>query len=242
MAGTSRARLVLILAAVVFLSSCSTDGRPVRAANEPFGGDDQTTSTTDAPGDDESPAKNGEAFRVFAGTGAPKVTVTVIADLACPACKVFESTFGPVLDAYRGDPDVAVDYRVISFLDRMSSDRYSSRAANASHCVWHAAEATPAHTQDWREFQSIMFENQPPEGGPGLSTTQLAQFATTAGMPSANRCILESKRSSDVSAVTRAVTNDPTFQGTPTVKINGDTYTPTTPTALKSAIDQAKRN
>ncbi|GAC78197.1 DsbA family protein [Gordonia malaquae] len=240
MVGNSRAAMAVTLAAVGLLSACSIDGNAVRAANEPPVENVQTTSATDAPRGDES-TTTGEVFRIFAGTGAPKVTVTVIADLACPACKLFESTFGPVLDAYRGDPDVAVDYQVISFLDRMSSDNYSSRAANASHCVWHSAETTPAHAQDWRKFQRLAFENQPNEGGPGLPSTELSQFATTAGVPSAARCILESQRATEVSSSTRAVTNDPTFQGTPTVKINGATYTPGTPTALKSAIDQAKR-
>lgn len=233
MAGNARALLIPIIATVVFVGACSTDGTAVRVPDE----NGQTTSTTDIPRSGESPATNSEAFRIFAGTGSPTVTVTVIADLACPACKVFESTFAPVLDAYRGDSDVAVDYQVISFLDRMSSDDYSSRAANASHCVWHAADTT----QKWRRFQSLAFENQPSEGGPGLASTELSQFATMAGVPSASRCIQESQRASEVSATTRAVTNDPTFRGTPTVLINGDTHTPSSPTALKSAIDQAKR-
>ncbi|MFR9752936.1 DsbA family protein [Nocardia sp. 004] len=145
-----------------------------------------------------------------------KVTVRVVADMQCPACKAFEDANGQVLTDAVNNGTAAVEYNVVAFLDRMSSTEYSSRTANASYCV---AEADPAKYQAWL---ATMFERQPTEGGAGLPDEELIQIAKDAGYTddTVAACISDRKydkyvqaRSADVSASG--------INATPTVFVDG---------------------
>ncbi|MFI6172643.1 DsbA family protein [Nocardia sp. NPDC051052] len=123
------------------------------------------------------------------GDPGAKVTVRVVADLQCPACKGFEAANARVLEDAATSGSALVEYNVISFLDRASSTQYSSRAGNASYCV---AEADPSKYQAWL---AAMFEQQPTEGGDGLPDDQLIEIARTAGYadPTVAQCITDRK-------------------------------------------------
>ncbi|GED99885.1 hypothetical protein nbrc107696_03320 [Gordonia spumicola] len=221
----ARAVTAALAASTLALGACTVDGAPRRAA-------DVAATTADASGD--------TTFRIHAGT-TPKVVVTVIEDLACPACALFESRFGSTLDAYAADPDVAVDYLVISFLDRMSADDYSSRAANASHCVWNNPDDQARQQSIWRGFQHAAFRVQPDEGGAGLPDDRLVRLADQAGATKAASCITGRQLATQVKRTTSTVTDDSRFAGTPTVRIDDADYTLSSPEALRAAIDEAKR-
>ncbi|PXX65077.1 protein-disulfide isomerase [Nocardia tenerifensis] len=149
------------------------------------------------------------------GKPGAKVTVRVVADLQCPACKGFESANSQVLDENVKNGTIAVEYNVIAFLDRMSSTRYSTRAANASYCV---AEADPAKYMAW---VTSMFAQQPPEGSAGLPNEKLVQIAKDAGYPdSVASCITDVKYDKYIQARTNDVLNSG-IESTPSVFVNG---------------------
>ena len=107
--------------------------------------------------------------------GAP-VTVTVYEDMMCPYCGLFEQVSSDKLKEYAESGDVEVRYHVVSFLDRASEDRYSTRAANALAVVHDTAGPEVAV-----EFHDALFANQPEEGGAGLSDEQMIDMAVEAG-------------------------------------------------------------
>src|SRR6202044_2076070 len=62
----------------------------------------------------------------------------------------------------------------MNFLDEISPTRYSSRAA--------AASAAASDAGMFHEYARVLFEDQPPEGGPGLSDGQLIELGEGIGI------------------------------------------------------------
>ncbi|MQY30144.1 DsbA family protein [Nocardia aurantia] len=150
------------------------------------------------------------------GKPGAKVTVRVVADLQCPACKAFEAANGQVIEDEVNNGTAAVEYNIIAFLDKMSSGtRYSSRAANAAYCV---ADADPSKFLPWL---ITMYQKQPPENGTGLTDETLVQIAQDAGYtdPATAQCITDHRYDSYVQKVTKDVLNSG-IQATPTVFVN----------------------
>ena len=139
----------------------------IAVALQQGGGEGQTSTPPDnvvdeyalAMGDDDAP-----------------VEVTVYEDMMCPYCGLFEQVSSDRLKEYAESGDVQVRYHVVSFLDRASEDRYSTRAANALAVVLDTAGREAAVA-----FHDALFENQPEEGGAGLSDEQLIEMAVEAG-------------------------------------------------------------
>lgn len=153
----------------------------------------------------------------------PKAVVNIVEDFQCPACQSFEQSFGGALNELAQNSQVAIDYHPIAFLDRMSSTNYSSRAMNASVCV---AEST-AKEGDWTKwltFHNALFAQQPSEGGSGLPDSDLIRIARDAGAEGITDCINNNQFGQWVAKVTGDVTKNPDFQGTPWVRINGETF------------------
>ncbi|ALG85684.1 DsbA family protein [Gordonia phthalatica] len=169
----------------------------------------------------------------------PKAVVTLVEDFQCPACRDFESTFGSTVEELAKNPQVAIDYHPIAFLNRMSTTDYSSRAMNASVCV---AEST-AKQGDWsiwRKFHGLLFAKQPAEGGSGLPDSDLISMAREAGANGITDCINNNQFGQWVTKATEKVTSNPDFQGTPWVRVNGTTFNPQEgPEGLKKAVDAA---
>ncbi|MEU1984351.1 thioredoxin domain-containing protein [Nocardia sp. NPDC019395] len=146
-----------------------------------------------------------------------KVTVRVVMDLQCPVCKAFEEANGAVLEGAVRDGTAAVEYSVISFLDRASTTEYSSRAGNASFCV---ADSGVDNYQPWL---SEMFARQPAEGGDGLPDSELIDIAESAGYtePAVAQCITDRHYDTYLGTKTDEVL-DSGVNGTPTVYVNDE--------------------
>ncbi|MFF3574266.1 DsbA family protein [Nocardia jiangxiensis] len=149
-----------------------------------------------------------------------KVTVRVVMDLQCPYCKMFEANNGSVLEGAVRDHTAAVEYSVITFLDRASTTQYSSRAGNASFCV---ANSGLEHYQSWL---AAMFAQQPEEGSDGLTDDQLIRIAKTAGYAedAVAQCIINRSYDTYLRAKTKAVLAGG-VNSTPTVTVNGKQIT-----------------
>jgi protein-disulfide isomerase len=122
------------------------------------------------------PPANTDGYAVVVGDAAADTTLTFYEDPQCPACRDFEAQVSDAVDSGIADGTVKVEYHTVSFLDRVSTNEYSSRAANALYVV-----ADQAGPDVFKAFHGLLFANQPAEGGPGPEDDQLVQWAVEAG-------------------------------------------------------------
>ncbi len=166
------------------------------------------------------------------GTNNPKAVVTFYEDFLCPACGNFERTFGPTVSKLIDVGAIAADYSMVAILDSPRNQDYSSRAGAAAVCV--ADESIDA----FRRFHAALYSTgiQPQEGGSSFpDNAKLIELAREAGVVGkVPDCINSGKHVTDVQAEAGAAG----ITGTPTIKINGAVYQPSTPDALVAKIKE----
>ncbi len=164
------------------------------------------------------------------GTSNPKAVVTFYEDFLCPACGNFERTFGPTVSKLIDIGAIAADYSMVAILDNQKNQNYSSRAGAAALCV--ADESIDA----FRRFHSALFSTdiQPDERGTSFpDNARLIEIARVDGVVGkVPDCINSGKYLSRVAGEAAAAH----ITATPTIKINGQDYEPSTPDALVSKI------
>lgn len=122
--------------------------------------------------------QNGDGIAV--GTGP--VTVDAYIDFICPFCRSFEEENGPAIDSLVDRGLITLVYHPLGFLDRLSTTRYSTRAAAASGCA--------SDGDYFRPYLYALYANQPAEGSAGLSEEQLVQLGVQGGLDQDfSRCI-----------------------------------------------------
>jgi len=126
-----------------------------------------------------------EGDGIVVGDGAVRVDAYV--DFQCPFCRQFELSSGPALASMVADGRINLVYHPMSFLDQVSTTRYSSRAAASSGCASDGGK--------FREYAGALFVNQPPEGGAGLSDEELVSMGVSVGLPESafGSCVLGGK-------------------------------------------------
>ncbi|WP_063047101.1 DsbA family protein [Nocardia pseudovaccinii] len=209
---SNRAVVVLVtVAAVLFVVVGVVGVVVVQKSNVTSG-----VATAAGAGSGTTPAGVTATGAVRIGDSNAKVVVRVVADLQCPACKQFEKRNAKTLEDAAKNGTAIIEYDVISFLDRASSTKYSSRAANASYCV-----AGQDHSK-YQGWFAAMFEQQPAEGGSGLPDSKLVEIAKNAGYtdPSVAQCITDRKYDTYLRDKTEQVLNGD-VNATPTVFVNG---------------------
>jgi protein-disulfide isomerase len=163
------------------------------------------------------------------GSDEPKVVLSMYEDFLCPHCGVFEQQFGPTVSKLIDSGAVAADYYMVAILDRQG-DGYSSRAANAAYCV--ADESNEA----FRRFHAALFAQQPQEGaGAYPDNARLIEIARQAGVSGGVPDCINKGRYTEM---TQGLAQAAGIQATPTIKINGQDYTPTTPDALVAKVKE----
>jgi protein-disulfide isomerase len=164
------------------------------------------------------------------GTSNPKAVVTFYEDFLCPACGNFERTFGPTVSKLIDTGAIAADYSMVAILDNAKNQNYSSRAGAAAKCV--ADENMDA----FRRFHSALYSSsiQPDERGASFpDNAKLIELAREAGAAGkVPDCINSGKYLAAITAEAGAAS----INATPTIKINGDNYEPSTPDALVAKI------
>ncbi|WP_445161266.1 DsbA family protein [Mycobacterium sp. Dal123C01] len=164
------------------------------------------------------------------GSSNPKAVVTFYEDFLCPACGNFERTFGPTVSKLIDAGAVAADYSMVAILDSSKNQNYSSRAGAAALCV--ADESMDA----FRRFHTALFTTQvqPDERGTSFpDNAKLIEYARQAGVVGkVPDCVNSGKYLSKVSGEAAASN----VTATPTIKINGENYDPSTPDALVAKI------
>ncbi|GAA1534773.1 hypothetical protein GCM10009827_061160 [Dactylosporangium maewongense] len=153
-------------------------------------------------------------------TGTGPVTVTIYLDYLCPYCGRFERANSGDLERLVAAGTIRLELHPLAFLDRASQGtRYSTRTANAVATV---ADRSPAKVL---AFSAALFEQQPAEGGPGLTDQRIAAIATGAGVPTDVAASFTERRFERWVATS----TDWAFQhggvtGTPTVLVNGKVF------------------
>ena len=116
-----------------------------------------------------------EGDGVMVGRGPVRVDAFI--DFLCPFCRQFELSAGLALADLVAGGEVSLVYHPLNFLDEASTTGYSTRAAAASGCA--------ADGGRFVAYAHALFVNQPPEGGPGLSDTELAALGRHVGLAGA---------------------------------------------------------
>ena len=157
-----------------------------------------------------------ESDGVLLGLG--QVRVDAFIDFLCPFCRRFELSAGPTLAGLVSNDVISLAYHPMNFLDEASTTNYSTRAAAASGCA--------ADQERFADYAHALFENQPPEGGPGLTDDELAGLGVATGLAAAfTSCVAMAPYLEWPSYVTaRAVALG--VSGTPTVLVNGAAVAP----------------
>jgi protein-disulfide isomerase len=167
------------------------------------------------------------------GSDDPKVVLSLYEDFLCPHCGQFEQQFGPTVRKLISSGAIAADYYMVAILDRQGNG-YSSRAANAAYCV--ADESVDA----FQRFHDALFQQQPAEGaGVYPDNARLIEVARQAGAGGGVPDCINKGRYVEMSQGLAAATG---IQATPTIRINGQDYSPTTPDALVAKIKETVGN
>ncbi|UVI35481.1 DsbA family protein [Brevibacterium spongiae] len=136
-----------------------------------------------------------------AGTKKDAATVTVYLDFQCPACQAFEQANASMLKKLADEGSVVINYKPVSFLDRMSSgNEYSTRAANLAACV---VDSQPDKAVGLFE---ALYAQQPEEGGEGRTDEELLKVAEKVGVDTSKTL------SSDAEQTVKSCVTDKSFE------------------------------
>jgi protein-disulfide isomerase len=168
------------------------------------------------------------------GSADPKAVVTLYEDFLCPNCAAWEAEFGPTVSKLIDIGAIAADYSMLAILDKPRTHNYSSRAGGAALCV--ADESKDI----FRRFHSELFspDIQPSEAGISFpDNAWLVERARQAGVnvgPGSKvaDCINSGKYADKVAAEAPRVE----IFATPTIKVNGDAFSPQSPQELVAKI------
>lgn len=179
----------------------------------------RTASTTSTSRDPNAVPKGATGFGggMVLNPGAPATapTLEIFEDPQCPACKQFETVYGPTVETIVKSNQAKVVVHTMTFLDDMLRNDSSARAANAAMC---AAEQGRFH-----EYVKASYAGQPAREGAGYSNADLETFAGQAIMPDLTTwrtCSTEKWFAAHVQAIETA-SEKAGVNGTPTVRING---------------------
>jgi protein-disulfide isomerase len=160
---------------------------------------------------------SGDGYTVVVGQASAPVTVDLYEDFQCPVCRRFESTDAGTLASLVRAGTVQLHYHPMAFLDTSANGRYSTRALDAA-----AAVLTAAGPDGFQRFHDLLYADQPPEGGSGLSDEQLVQLAAQAGAsgPAVEQAVRNVSYGGWAAAATDRASRDG-VTATPTVLVGG---------------------
>ncbi|MBN4925927.1 thioredoxin domain-containing protein [Hoyosella rhizosphaerae] len=155
------------------------------------------------------------------GSDDAPIVIELYEDYKCEGCQRFYHLYGQNIARHIDEGSLAVEYRTLAILDRISeTGTYSTRAAAAATCVANTGDGAVFHA-----FHSDLLE-QRPRGREELSPTELADIARNAGADdNAITCITNSDLIDDAEAKTESAREamiSAGSEGTPTVVHNGE--------------------
>jgi hypothetical protein len=146
---------------------------------------------------------------VLVGRADAKKGMVLFEDPQCPYCRDFEEVNGPLIAAELAAGELAVEYRMRSFLgpESVRADNALALAAEVGH---------------FDELRQALFAAQPPEGTGGFTTEDLVRLGAEVGLIDAafSEGVREARFEQWVrSQESRYLAEDP--QGTPAAWLDG---------------------
>lgn len=122
-----------------------------------------------------APASNSDDPYLEFGAEAEAPVMDLYLDFTCPFCKESYEADQEVITEAVASENITLRIHPRTFLDQATQTDYSSRAAIALTAV-HEDDPDAA-----LQYVALLFENQPPERGKGLSNDELQELAEEAG-------------------------------------------------------------
>jgi protein-disulfide isomerase len=215
--------LLIAVAAVALLGMMVVGGVALWAVSRPDPKPPVPGPTAQPPTRPADPADG-----LVVGTG--KVRVDVYVDYQCPPCSTFEELTGDELTGYLASDRVTLSIHPVAFIDRRSTNQYSTRSAAAMAC---------AHEQGkTMELHSYLLRHQPEEDTAGPTDQELVIAGNALGMGSGwAGCVTGGEKLGWVEDATTAANADD-IDSVPAVRVN-NTPVKATRTDLVTAIDNA---
>jgi protein-disulfide isomerase len=196
----------------------------------------QSRRTTVGTLPDTVPSGLTDGYGVVVGKASAPTTLTVYEDFQCPICRDFEQQTGDQLRAAVAAGKVRIDYRMVSFLDRASTNEYSSRALNAAAVV-----LDTSGTDVFARFHQALFEHQPEEGTAGPTNADLVDTAVAAGARRSDVSAgIEDGEFAQWAANTQAHMSEAGVNGTPTLFVDGEKAGDTLQDSIDAALAAAR--
>ncbi|GHF16793.1 membrane protein [Amycolatopsis deserti] len=171
---------------------------------------------------------------VVSGKADAKVKLDIWADFLCPYCAQLQQRYGKQIEEQIQAGNVQVTYHMIPLLNNRSDPPgYSLDSANASLCAADQGKFTPYHDS--------LFASQPEEGKRGYDKGQLIKLGQDLGItaPEFATCVNAGTYDQQLKDALTKVSEDPNFQGTPTVLHNGQMINWTQDGWLPNLVNQA---
>ena len=164
-------------------------------------------------------------------------TLQIFEDFQCPACANLEQTYGPMIQQEAADGNIALSYRIMTFLDNNLNNDASLRAANGLGCAITGGVGEPYH--------NIVYANQPEQEGDGWTDDQLKQFGADAGLSGDAKTQFDKCVDEGTYKGWAQLSNDAAFNegitGTPTIYVNGKEL-PSSALQSEQALKEALTN
>jgi protein-disulfide isomerase len=170
------------------------------------------------------------------GSHDPKAVVSFYEDFLCPACGNFERTFGPTVSKLIDAGAIAADYYMVGILDSPRNQNYSSRAGAAAYCV--ADESIDA----FRRFHSALYSKELQPSETGSTFPDNARLIEVARVDGAAGKVPDCVKSGKYVPMVDGMASAAGIHATPTIRINGQDYEPSTPDALVTKIKEIVGN
>ena len=163
-------------------------------------------------------------------TGSGPIVVEDYIDFICPYCKVYHDEAGANVAQLAAENKITLVQHPVAYLDRFSTNQYSTRASAASACA-----ADDGHFQ---QYVAVLFANQPAEGTAGPTDDRLITMGTENGL-SENfaQCVRDKKYITWAQKVSDDASRAG-VTGTPTVFVNGKKVQAST-AAIVAAVNEA---
>jgi protein-disulfide isomerase len=146
----------------------------------------------------------------------PPTQVDLFVDYMCPYCRRFERDNGADLQQLVDRGVATLVTHPIAILDRLSAGTmYSTRAAAAAYAVAAGAAAK------FGAFNAALFADQPQEGSPGLSESELEEVAEGVGIAKEIGLTFGGDGFLRTATETTNAALQAGLQGTPTVLLTG---------------------
>ena len=185
-----------------------------KAATEP------AAAPTSANGETAAVVINEDTGAIEIGKG--EKTVTEYIDFLCPICNMAHAAYDDTLSELIAKDEITLEIVPTNLLSGRTTTDYSTRSASAGYCV---AENDP---DAFYPFMDVLFDEQPAEGGAGLTNEELVKLAKKAGAKNSNECITDEKYGDFAAEQTEKMPIMPgaTGRATPTILVNGEFVTP----------------